>query len=220
MGHYTFTFSTGDHIDTMEVSGYCLNAENLEPVKGVLVGLYDNFEDSVFQKEPMMRVSRTNGSGRFTIKGIKPGRYRCFALKDGDGNFRFSQKSEEIAFDTTVIVPTVFDENHSDTIWRDSLHIDTIFYTPRPKYGPSDIILRSFLEEGQERHFLKSERQEPNWFKLYFTAPLDSLPMVRGLNFDEKQLVVLTVPTNDTITYWFTDTAFVHNQFSKCHQIL
>ncbi|MBP5196687.1 MAG: Ig-like domain-containing protein [Bacteroidaceae bacterium] len=215
MGNYTFSFSTGDVIDTMEISGNVVAASNLEPVKGSLVGVipYDStWHDSLFRTTPLLRLGRTNGSGRFTIKGIKPGRYRCFALKDGDGNFRFSQKSEEIAFDTTVIVPTVFDENHSDTIWRDSLHIDTIFYTPRPKYGPSDIILRSFLEEGQERHFLKSERQEPNWFKLYFTAPLDSLPMVRGLNFDEKQLVVLTVPTNDTITYWFTDTAFVHNQ--------
>lgn len=215
MGNYTFSFSTGDVIDTLEISGNVVAASNLEPVKGSLVGVipYDStWHDSLFRTTPLLRLGRTNGSGRFTIKGIKPGRYRCFALKDGDGNFRFSQKSEEIAFDTTVIVPTVFDENHSDTIWRDSLHIDTIFYTPRSKYGPSDIILRSFLEEGQERHFLKSERQEPNWFKLYFTAPLDSLPIVRGLNFDEKQLVVLTVPTNDTITYWFTDTAFVHNQ--------
>lgn len=215
MGNYTFSFSTGDVIDTMEVSGNVVAASNLEPVKGTLVGLLpcdSTWHDSLFRTIPLLRLGRTNGSGRFTIKGVKPGRYRCFALKDGDGNFCFSQKSEEIAFDTTVIVPTVYYENHSDTIWRDSLHIDTIFYTPRPKYGPSDIILRSFLEDGQERHFLKSERSEPDWFKLYFTAPLDSLPTVRGLNFDENKLVVLTTPTNDTITYWFTDTAFVHRQ--------
>ena len=215
MGNYTFSSSTGDVIDTMEVSGNVVAASNLEPVKGTLVGLIpcdSTWHDSLFRTTPLLRLGRTNGSGRFTIKGVKPGRYRCFALKDGDGNFRFSQKSEEIAFDTTVIVPSVYYENHSDTIWRDSLHIDTIFYMPRPKYGPSDIILRTFLESGQERHFLKSERPEPDWFKLYFTAPLDPLPTVRGLNFDESKLVVLTVPTNDTITYWFTDTAYVHHQ--------
>jgi hypothetical protein len=33
MGNYTFTFSTGDVIDTLEVSGYILDASNLEPVK-------------------------------------------------------------------------------------------------------------------------------------------------------------------------------------------
>ena len=215
MGNYTFSFSTGDVIDTMEVSGNVVNAEDLEPIKGTLVGLipYDStWHDSLFRTTPLLRLGRTDGSGHFVIKGVKPGRYRCFALKDGDGDFRFTQKSEEIAFDTAVVVPTVYDENHADTIWRDSLHIDTVFYTVRPKYKPDDIILRSFLEAGQERHFLKSERPEPNWFKLYFTAPLDTLPTVRGLNFDEKQLVVLTTPTNDTVTYWFTDTAYVHRQ--------
>ena len=40
LGNYTFTFSTGDHIDTMQVAGYVLNAENLEPIKGILVGLF------------------------------------------------------------------------------------------------------------------------------------------------------------------------------------
>ena len=40
MGEYAFTFSTGDQIDTLQVSGYVLAAENLEPIKGILVGLY------------------------------------------------------------------------------------------------------------------------------------------------------------------------------------
>ena len=102
LGNYTFSFSTGDHIDTLEVSGYCLNAKDLEPIKGLMVGLYSNFEDSLFHKEPMMRVSRTNGSGHFTIKGVAPGAYRCFALQDNDGDLVFGQKSEIIAFNTTA----------------------------------------------------------------------------------------------------------------------
>ena len=170
------------------------------------------WDDSLFRKTPLLRLGRTNGSGHFTIKGVKEGRYRCFALKDGDGNFCFSQKSEMIAFDTAVVVPTVWTENHADTIWRDSLHVDTVLYTPRPKYGPDNLILRAFLEEGQERHFLKSERPLPDWFRLYFTAPLDSLPRVRGLNFNDSCLAVTHSLTNDTVTYWITDTAFIHTQ--------
>ena len=45
LGSYTYTFSTGDQIDTLEVSGYVLEASNLEPVKGLLVGLYDDLAD-------------------------------------------------------------------------------------------------------------------------------------------------------------------------------
>ena len=94
MGNYTYSFSTGDVIDTMEVSGYVLNAEDLEPVKGILVGLYAVNEDgtvpdSLLRTKALERVSRTNGSGHFVIKGVaRDRRYRAFALKDVDGNFQ------------------------------------------------------------------------------------------------------------------------------------
>ena len=38
LGNYTYTFSTGEQIDTFEVSGTVLNAEDLEPLKGIMVG--------------------------------------------------------------------------------------------------------------------------------------------------------------------------------------
>ena len=98
LGNYTYSFSTGDHIDTLEVAGYVLEADNLEPVKGILVGLYSNMEDSAFQKTPMMRVSRTDSRGHFIIRGVAPGSYRIYALKDADGDYRYAQKSEMIAF--------------------------------------------------------------------------------------------------------------------------
>ena len=99
MGNYTYSFSTGETIDTMEISGTVLNAEDLEPVKGVMVGLYpadSTFSDTLFTTMPMTRVSRTNGSGRFVIKGVKPGKYYAYALKDADGNYIFNQKSEAV----------------------------------------------------------------------------------------------------------------------------
>ncbi|MGN0233533.1 MAG: Ig-like domain-containing protein, partial [Bacteroidaceae bacterium] len=103
MGQYTFSFSTGTVIDTMEVSGHVLSADNLEPIKGILVGLYpadSTWADTLFRTRPFLRVSRTNGDGRFIIKGVKDGRYRVFALEDKDGDFLFSQKNERVAFDT------------------------------------------------------------------------------------------------------------------------
>ena len=86
LGNYTYSFSTGDHIDTLEVSGYVLEAENLEPIKGILVGLYSNQSDTAFQKLPMLRVSRTDSRGHFVIRGVAKGDYRIYALKDADGN--------------------------------------------------------------------------------------------------------------------------------------
>lgn len=213
MGFYTYSFSTGPVIDTMEMSGHVLAAENLEPVKGMLVGLYradSTYDDSLFRTKPLVRVSRTNGSGHFTIKGIAPGQYRIFALQDGDGDYRFSQKSEAIAFDTLVYVPSSRPDLSMDTCWRDSIYYDSIRVVPYTHYLPDDIVLFSFLEGKQDLHMLKTERPEPDWFKIYFTAPVDTLPVIRGLNFNDSCLVLEASEHNDTLTYWITDTAFTH----------
>ena len=106
MGNYTYSVSTGEVIDTMEVSGCVLESENLEPIKGILVGLYADHADSAFRTKPMLRVSRTDSRGRFVIKGVAPGSYRIYALQDMDGNYMFNQKSEKIAFSHDIIVPS------------------------------------------------------------------------------------------------------------------
>lgn len=211
LGNYTYSFSTGTEIDTMEVSGYVYEAENLEPIKGILVGLYDNLADSVFRKEPFQRVSRTDSRGRFVIKGIKPGNYRVYALMDADGNYLFNQKSEKIAFSRDIIVPSCKPDIRQDTIWRDSLHIENILRVPYTHFFPDDIVLRAFTEEQTDRFLLKSERKEANRFTLTFSHGDADLPVIRGLDFDaENAFVVESSEKNDSITYWLRDTLLVN----------
>ena len=215
MGQYTFSFSTGDVIDTMQVSGRVLNAADLEPIKGIMVGLYpadSTWNDTLFRTRPFLRVSRTNGEGRFTIKGVKDGAYRVRALEDKDGDFVFSQKNERVVFDTTVYVTGSFPDVRMDTVWRDSLWYDSIRVVPYTHYTPDDVLLLAFLEDGQERHLLKTAYPEPTNFTFYFTAPSDSTPRIKGLNFDERCLVADASLKNDTVTFWVTDTALIHRQ--------
>ena len=126
LGNYTYSFSTGSAIDTLEVGGYVLDAQNLEPVKGILVGLYEAPDDSLqsvvpplpasaadslsamidsvgvvpfdstFLKKPFLRVARTDGNGHFVVKGVKEGRYKVYALKDQDNNFMLTPGSGEM----------------------------------------------------------------------------------------------------------------------------
>ena len=211
MGNYTFSFSTGDHIDTLEVSGYCLNAQNLEPIKGLMVGLYNDFADSLFHKQPMMRVSRTNGSGYFSIKGVAPGTYRCFALQDNDGDLVFGQKSEIIGFNHDSIKPTWKMDARPDTLWLDSLHIKDIVSMPYIHFLPDDVTLLCFQEPQTDRFLLKTERNTPERIGMYFTYGSDSLPRLRGLNFNEKDAFILEASQkNDTLTYWLADTTLVN----------
>ena len=211
MGNYTYSFSTGERIDTFEVSGYVLDASNLEPVKGILVGLYDDLADSAFKTKPLMRVSRTDGSGHFVVKGIAPGTYRAYALQDADGDFRFTQKSEMIAFNHDTFEPSSKPDTRVDTVWRDSLHIDALLQVPYTHFLPDDITLMAFTQTQTDRMLLKTERVEPNKFSMYFTYGDSLLPSIKGLNFDaENAFVVESNEKRDTIHFWLRDTVLVN----------
>ncbi|MBQ6432963.1 MAG: Ig-like domain-containing protein [Bacteroidaceae bacterium] len=217
MGNYTYSFSTGDAIDTMEVSGYVLNAEDLEPIKGILVGLYAVNDDGIvpdsfFRTKSFERVSRTNGSGRFVIKGVaRDRRYRAFALQDVDGNFQFTQKSEVVAFDTNYFETSCGPDIRLDTIWADSVHYDSITPVHYTHFYPDNIVLRAFKEAGQDRHLLKTQRDVPEQFTAFFTAPSDSLPRIQGLNFEgDGGFIAEPSAHGDTVTYWIPDTTLAY----------
>ena len=211
LGNYTYSFSTGGVIDTMEVSGYVLESENLEPVKGILVGLYDDLSDSAFRKKPMLRVSRTDSRGRFVIKGVAPGSYRIYALQDMDANYMFNQKSEKLAFSHDIIVPSSKPDTRQDTLWTDTLHIKSITRVPYTHFLPDDVVLRAFTEVQTDRYFLKSERKDATNFSLFYSYGDSILPQIKGLNFNEQDAFLIeSTEKKDTITYWLKDTALVN----------
>ena len=206
LGNYAFTFSTGTTIDTMEVSGTVLSASDLEPVKNIQVGLHSDLSDSVFMKKPFDRVSRTDSRGHFSIRGIAPGKYRIYALMDGNQNYLFDSKTEMIAFSDSIIIPAMEDAMRQDTIWKDSLTIDTIKSVGYTRFLPDDIILRAFKEENDRQYLTRSERDKENHFVLTFSARADTLPTLKGLNFDERDAFIIEkTDRNDSICYWIKD---------------
>ena len=232
LGNYTYSFSTGNEIDTMEVSGYVLDAENLEPIKGIQVGLYpSDAPDSLFRTQALLRISRTDSRGYFVIKGIAPGSYRAFALQDADGDYLFSQKSEKIGFSHDVFTPSSKPDTRYDTIWQDTLHIERIVPIPYIHYMPDDIVLRAFTERQTDRMLIKTERKEPDRLAFYFTYGHDEVPVLRGLNFNSDGAFLVdrawnehaapskassskgsdqTALNADTITYWLRDTTLIN----------
>ena len=211
LGNYTYTFSTGEQIDTFEVAGYVLSADKLEPIQGISVGLYDDFADSAFRTKPMLRISRTDERGHFVIKGVAPGEYRVYALQDADGDFKFTQSSEMIAFSHQTYTPSCAPDIRQDTIWRDSLHIDNILRVPYTHFYPDDVVMLAFQEVQTTRNLLKIERLEPNRFTMFFTYGDERLPVIKGLNFDsDSAFVIETSAKKDTITYWLRDTTLVN----------
>ena len=206
MGHFTYSFSTGGTIDTMEVSGTVLNAADLEPIKGIQVGLHKNLNDSALTTLPFDRVSRTDSRGHFIIRGVAPGKYRIYALMDGNQNYLYDSKTETVAFSDSIIIPSMMPATRQDTIWKDTLTIDTIKTVGYTRFMPDDIILRAFKEENTRQYFSRSQRDKENHFILKFSAKADTLPTLTGLNFDAKDAFIIEPNEgNDSICYWIKD---------------
>ena len=182
MGHFTYSFSTGTSIDTMEVSGTVLNAADLEPIKGIQVGLHKNLNDSAFTKLPFDRVSRTDSRGHFIIRGVAPGKYRIYALMDGNQNYLFDSKTEAIAFSDSIIIPSMMPATRQDTIWKDTLTIDTIKTVGYTHFMPDDVILRVFKEENTRQYFSRGQRDK-----------------------EKDAFVIESNAGNDSICYWIKD---------------
>ena len=212
LGDYCFRFSTGDAIDTLEVSGYVLNADDLEPVKGMTVGLHSDLSDSAFITKQFERVSRTDASGHFTIRGIAPGTYRIYAVTDMDQSFSYSQRNEKIAWMDSVIVPSTELRYRVDTLFNDNGQVDTTYTVQYTQFLPNDITLLAFTPAPTQQYMKAAERNTHEKFTILFALPLDSMPEIKGLNFDESTDYILQHSERyDTLTFWMKDTTVYYN---------
>lgn len=209
--NFSISFSTGDYVDSLAISGRVLQADNLETVKGMYVGLHSDLSDSAFTTTKFLRISRTNDKGEFTIKGVAPGEYKIYALDDKNRDFRYDNPSEAIAFLDDIIIPSFEETSRIDTVYvqkGDSNVIDTIKTVQFNKFIPDNIVLRSFSSNFKRQYLQKHERPQMNKLELFFGAPTE-MPIMKPLNFDGKKdwFVLEKNVTNDSITYWIKDKA-------------
>lgn len=210
---FSYAFSTGDSIDSLQISGILLKARDLEPQQKMLVGVHKDLSDSAFYKEQFYRIARTNDLGQFTIRNLKPGKYHLFALNDVDRDYKFANPSEDIAFFDSIIIPSAKSYSAVDTIFTATHKIDTILDATHTKYLPNDILLSLFNEERASQYLVKDERMDSTKLFIQFSTKADTLPELKLLDYTPtlKEWYRLDKSaTNDTLTYWLTDKNLIH----------
>ena len=228
---YVYSFSTGDVIDSLSVSGRVYDAANLDPISDVLVGIHSNHADSALGTIPFTRIARANEEGYFTIHNMRSGIYRLYALNDISRDYLY-QPGEALAFADSLVRPYTELREVSDTIWRDTLgidsatkdtlftrQIDSVVIAEHIFYLPDTLVLWYFTENKQRHYFKGVYREEQHAFTLIFSAPQDSLPTIRALRPSEADslandsswvdwmdyALLQSNATYDTMTYWLTD---------------
>ncbi|GAT63932.1 Ig-like domain-containing protein [Paludibacter jiangxiensis] len=205
--NFAFSFSTGASIDTMQIAGTVLDAHTLDPVANIIAGIHQNVNDSAFTHIPLLRVAKTSEKGTFSIKGVRNGKYRVFALNDQNGNFFFDQPAEGVAVYSNPVQTSFKMDVRNDTIRTDSAKIDTIMQVNYVRFLPDTLVLRYYKEEFSRQRLVKSERLTQDKITLFFGAKNDTLPVLKPLNFKWKQPPLLQRSIkNDTLSYWIKDT--------------
>lgn len=198
--NYTYSFATGDEIDTLEVRGRVFDAESLNPVRDIIVGIHSNLDDSAFVSFPFLRIAKTDSTGAFRIANMHAGDYRLYAVDDIGRDYRLTL-GEALAFGEGIITPEVKPHYHTDSLGRDSL----VGYD----YGPADLVLWIFCEKQKRLYLQRSNRDQQQTVRISFSSSPDSLPSFRALN-DSVRFHVQYSPKADSVTIWLADSFSIH----------
>lgn len=213
-------FSTGPSIDTLMISGIVFEGRTLEPAQGMIVGVYSTpVADTALTTLPMARITKTNALGRFTIRNLKPGSYRVFAINDLNHDFHWD-RSEDIAFLDRDISPSTMAVEVTDT-FTDAAGNDSLVTRPATRFLPDDILLTWFNENYKPLYLVKHERPDARRLTLEMSTHSDSLPQLTLLNTVragarlDREAVLQSSPGLDSLTYWLRDTTLIGSDTLK-----
>ncbi len=217
LDNYQFVFSTGPVIDSLSVTGYVFNAENLEVPEKTQVILYSDLTDSAVIKNLPDYISRVDPSGYFRIDNVKEGEYRLYGIKDEDNSKNYNRKEEEFAFlDSAIIVSAggSYIQVVKDTATRKPLAAATKTTTPAKAPVPVAAPLKSeyqmslFLAEKTAHYLSGSSRVTKNLMTYIFSLPPDTMKVVLSIpDAGREKYFIQESRKGDTLKIWITDSS-------------
>lgn len=95
---FTYVFSTGSYIDSLQLHGKVLLAETGKVDTTLIIMLHTSADDSIVVKEKPRYVTRLDGQGNFTFKNLPAKTFYLYALKDETGTYRYFSDKQLFAF--------------------------------------------------------------------------------------------------------------------------
>lgn len=102
---HNIVFSTGEHIDSLYITGHIIDAYTLENATDVLIVLHNENTDSTLYNIPYQYVTISDKKGYFCFTNLPDKDFYISAILDKNKDFLFSQSDEKIAFHTPIVRP-------------------------------------------------------------------------------------------------------------------
>ena len=179
LSFYTYTFSTGNTIDSLTLKGSIKDALRPKAENFVNVMLYEmgeKYSDSVVYKQrPIYVVNTLDSLTTFELSHLKAGKYMLVGMKDKDNNYLFDPKTDKIGFHPAPI-----------TIPTDSSYTLSLF-----KEVPQTQASRPF-QSGEQRISIGYQGEKDS----IQVTPLPPFPA-------NWKWVIEKEPTKDTLWLWY-----------------
>ncbi len=181
---YFYSFSTGEVLDSLSLSGKVLNADDKKPAADLFVNLYaasDSLHTDSLFLQPLRRmpdfITKTDKEGAFVFHGLPNQRFLVFALEDMNANLYYDLPNEKVAFLDTLVAP-----------------MDSIPLT-----------LYAFTEIDTTQMLLESKLVEEGLIRFVFRHPATQLTVEPTSTLvDSFQMVEVWSNEHDTLCWFFT----------------
>ena len=197
---FTLVFSTGDHIDSMMVTGIVQDCNTLQPIKGATVMLYKDHADSaLFLHRPDAAV-KTDDWGFFCLRNIQDTIYRMYAIWDENNNNIYEAETEKVAFIDTLIKPLSVVNDSIPELQKYDMK-DTLHCLARN----TEYELNLFREKPRRQMIVNKERVGERTAYITFMAPyaqIDSI-WIEGVS-DDKLITQFNI-IQDSLEIWVND---------------
>ena len=196
---FSYTFSTGETIDSLYVKGNISDAYDMVTDEYVSIHLYridSTLNDSIiFNKRPTY-ISNSLDSTSYTFKNLRQGKYLIVAMKDVDNNYFFDPFYDKIGFiDSLITLPkdSIIDfklfKEETELIWDKPhfLNSEKIGFGYYGKLDFNKLVIDSSLPDSVEYTFTKDIEKDTIYLWLTKNS-FDSL----NFNLIEKDTTKLT----------------------------
>lgn len=200
--NYVYSFSTGNSIDSMLISGTILDYTTLLPQEGISIALYEQPKDSsVFNTLPDA-VTKSDLWGYFCLRNLKPVPYALYAFKDENNNNLYDPGIESVGFSDSLVTPVVVMQKGMPQMANYDMK-DTVACLERP----SQMDVYIFNEVPTTQYISEYKRTTRRGAYITFGAPnviIDSFS-IRGLK--NEKIIKQFNETFDSLAFWINESS-------------
>lgn len=179
--NYSYVFATGDHLDSLQISGKVISSNDNKPVKEITVFILPISRDSIFGKKKPSIYTATDSSGNFSLKNLRQDKYRIYALQETGADRIYNSPNEQIAF------------------LKDSINLTK---------DTGGIILKLFKEVPERFRTTEQKFEADGKIKLIFNRPITKPNITFLENADIKNPIIEFNAKGDSLALWLREIKF------------